>query len=67
MVRLSGMETLTSKEAADLLRISPQAWHRLVAKEGIVPVKELPGIRGAKFWRVSDVVRLAAKLETSAA
>lgn len=61
------METLTSKEAADLLRISPQAWHRLVAKESLEPVKELPGIRGAKFWRVSDVVRLAGKQEQGAA
>jgi len=61
------VETLTSKEAADLLGLpNVQAWHRLVAREGLVPVKELPGIRGAKFWRVSDVVRLAGKHETSA-
>lgn len=60
------METLTSKEAADLLGISPQAWHRLVAKEHIEPVKELPGIRGAKLWQAADVVRLAAKREAAA-
>lgn len=58
---------LTSREAADLLRINVQAWHRLVAKAGIEPVKELPGLRGAKLWRVSDVVRLAARQEQGAA
>lgn len=66
MVRLSDMEILTSREAADLLGISPQAWHRLVAKERLVPVKEVPGIRGAKFWKATDVMRVAVKREAGA-
>lgn len=67
MVRLSAMEILTSREAADLLGIRIQAWHRLVAKEGLRPTHELPGIRGAKFWLRADVERLQrARAEAAA-
>lgn len=58
---------MSSREAADLLGISPQGWHRLVHKERLIPVKEVPGLRGAKFWRATDVMRLAVKREASAA
>lgn len=57
---------MSSREAADLLGINAQAWHRLVAKEHLVPVKEVPGIRGAKFWKATDVMRIAVKREASA-
>ena len=57
---------MTSREAADLLGVTPQAWHRIVAKEGLVPVKSVPGIRGAKFWRSVDVMRVAVKREAQA-
>lgn len=57
---------MSSREAAELLGINAQAWHRLVAKERLIPVKQVPGIRGAKFWKTTDVMRLAVKREASA-
>lgn len=53
--------TLTTREAADQLGITVRQFHGLASKHDLIPARELPGIRGAKFWRVSDVVRLASK------
>jgi hypothetical protein len=49
------MESLTSREAAERLGVSVRQWHGLVAKHKLRPVRELPGLRGAKFWSVDDV------------
>lgn len=55
------MEALSSREAADLLGINVQKFHRLAAD--LTPVLSIPGKRGAKFWRPNDVERLAKELE----
>lgn len=57
---LSTVESLTSREAAERLGITVRQWHGLVAKHKLQPVRELPGLRGAKFWAVEDVDSLRA-------
>lgn len=54
------MEMLSSREAADRHGWSVQKFHRLAAIHQLTPAMELPGIRGAKFWRPEDVDRLVA-------
>jgi hypothetical protein len=56
------MKSLTSREAADLLEVRVQRWHRLAAEHNLTPERELPGIRGAKFWRRRDVERVRKAL-----
>lgn len=58
MVNISTVEGLTSREAAEALAVRVQQWHRLVARYGLTPTRELPGIRGAKFWHPEDVDRV---------
>jgi hypothetical protein len=58
MVNISTVEGLTSREAAERADVRVQQWHRLVARFGLTPHYELPGIRGAKFWRPEDVDRV---------
>jgi hypothetical protein len=59
------METLTSAAAAEQLGVTPQKFHRLVAKHNVSPVLAAPGVRGAKFWFVHDIERIAdAEAET---
>jgi hypothetical protein len=53
------METLTSREGADLLRVNVQKFHRLVADYQVEPLIVGPGLRGAKFWRPDDIARIA--------
>lgn len=65
MVNISTVEGLTSREAAERLDIRVQQWHRLVARYGLTPTRELPGIRGAKFWHPEDVDRVAAELQAA--
>jgi hypothetical protein len=55
----SDMETLTSQEAADRIGVTVQKWHRLVAKHRIDPALKAPGLRGASFWHIADVDRIA--------
>jgi excisionase family DNA binding protein len=49
-----GSELLTSKEAADYLRVSPSTFMRLV-KEGAFP-KCLVGARAVRY-RISDLIK----------
>jgi hypothetical protein len=49
------MKDPTSREAADQLGISVQRWHRLAERFQLKATRELPGLRGAKFWRPQDV------------
>lgn len=49
---------LTTREAATELGITVRRFHWLVVKHELTPERELPGIRGAKFWNPSDVERL---------
>lgn len=51
-------ETLTSTEAAELLGVNAQKFHRLVQKHRIEPALAAPGLRGAKFWHRSDIETL---------
>jgi hypothetical protein len=44
------VETLTTAEAAALLGVNVQKYHRLATKHGITPLMTAPGLRGAKFW-----------------
>lgn len=60
------MDTITSAEAANVLGVNPQKFHRLVATHGIAPALEAPGLRGAKFWLRRDIDRLAAALTEKA-
>lgn len=57
------MKDPTSREAADRLGISVQRWHRLVERYRLSPTRELPGIRGAKFWRQQDVTLVGRILD----
>lgn len=41
-----------------MLGVNVQKFHRLVAKHGLKPAVEVPGKRGAKFWRRRDVEAL---------
>ena len=56
---------LTSAEAAQILGVNPQKFHRLVAARQISPVIEGPGLRGPKFWNPRDIERLAAQLKVA--
>lgn len=56
------MTELSSKQAAAHLGVTVRKWHYLVEKHGIHPVRSIDGIRGAKFWKRSDVDRVARKL-----
>ena len=60
------MKDPTSKEAADQLGISVQRWHRLAERYQLKPTRELPGLRGAKFWREQDVRFVARVIEARA-
>lgn len=56
------METLTTLEAATQLGVNVQKFHRLADRHDIRPILKAPGLRGAKFWKASDVRRLASKV-----
>jgi hypothetical protein len=49
------MDSLTSKGAAERLGVTVRQFHYLVERHGVKPVRELPGLRGAKFWDPSDI------------
>ena len=55
-------ELCPTAEVAERLGVSIKTAHRLVARGDLVPVAKIPGIRGAFFFRRSDVEALAAKL-----
>jgi hypothetical protein len=57
------METLTTAQAAEMVGVNVQKLFRLIAREGIAPVFEAPGKRGAKFWNPRDIERLIASDE----
>lgn len=61
------MTSITSRDAAERLGVSVQTWHRLVTKYAITPERSLPGIRGAKYWRLSDVNRVGRDRKAEAA
>lgn len=53
------MEALTTADAADLVGVTVQKFHRLANSAGIAPVIQGAGIRGPKFWKVGDVATIA--------
>jgi hypothetical protein len=55
------MESLTTAEAAARLGVPVWKFHREYAPR-IAPVLEAPGKRGAKFWNLRDIDRLADEL-----
>lgn len=59
--------TLTTREAAERLGVTVRSFHWLATKHRLDPARSLPGIRGAKFWKRSDIDRLGAKLRKEAA
>lgn len=60
------MESLTSIEAASLLGVNVQKFHRLTAANGVSPILEAPGLRGAKFWHPLDIDALRRRLDAEA-
>lgn len=59
-------ETLTTKEAAERLGVDVQKFHRLVLVHRIDHALKAPGLRGAKFWNVEDIDRLAELMDSAA-
>lgn len=59
------METLTTAAAAERLGVNVQKFFRLAESAGIQPALEAPGLRGAKFWRTSDIDALATQRAAS--
>ena len=57
------MKVSTSRQAADEVGVNVQRWHRLVKRYQLNPTHEIPGIRGAKFWRDQDVKFIARIVE----
>lgn len=57
---MQGIDTpLSTAEAVKLTgEKSVTQFLRVMKREGIAPVKELPGIRGAKFWDPADIAKL---------
>jgi len=51
--------TLTSAEAADRLGVTVQKWHRLAKAANLTPASAAPGLRGARWWNLADVNRIA--------
>ncbi len=50
---------LPTAVVAQTLAMSPSSVHRLVETGELVPVFRAPGIRGAMFFRRTDVAKLA--------
>jgi predicted site-specific integrase-resolvase len=51
-------DLLTTSEAADLAGVAVSTFHGWVYAGRIVPAMKAPGLRGAKFFRRSDVEAL---------
>lgn len=53
---MRGTNTLSTAEAVELTgEKNVTQFLRVMKRNGISPVKELPGIRGAKFWDENDL------------
>ena len=61
------MEPLTSKEAAEQAGVNVRRWHYLASLLDLTPARQLPGVRGAKLWRRSDVNKVRQLNERQAA
>lgn len=62
MADLGARKPLTTRDAADCLGVNIQKFFRLAAKHNVQPVLQATGRRGARFWDLSDVARLAILL-----
>ena len=63
IVYVYGMaNTLTSAEAAAHLGVTVAKWHRIVHTENLTPAAAAPGLRGARWWKLADVNRIARQL-----
>jgi hypothetical protein len=61
------MEALTTADAAELVGVTVQKFHRLANAAEITPVIQGAGIRGPKFWKVGDVAAIARAVRAEVA
>lgn len=54
-------DLLTAAEVARIYGVHVRTVHRMVAKGDLSPAIKAPGIRGALFFRRSDVLAAAAR------
>jgi excisionase family DNA binding protein len=57
----SGGPLIGSAEAADVLGVSKATLVRWVAKGRVVPLQQLPGLRGAYLFSRPQIMRLAQR------